>query len=161
MNQKNTETRQQKQLLFSLCRFLTLRAIRRISVGVLFGIGILLSFLGERRFAPYGTAMLCLLLPVFLEGNASAQKKENKDTVLSSLCTRYHSSLFSMFCYRISYLLCSFLLLFWHILTPTLLPFAGGLSLPLLLLVINLAAYPIASRILFCYFHNKLMAGEL
>lgn len=162
MKKRNdTAGTQQKQMLLALCRFLTLRTIRTIGVSVLFGIGLLLSLTGHSQFAPYGIAMLYLLLPVFLEGNAPAQKKENKDTVLSSLCTKYHYSLFSALYYRISYLLCAFLLLAWHLLSPMPLSFALELPLPLLLLASLLAAYPVASRILYLRLHKKLMDGEL
>ena len=90
MKKRNdTAGTQQKQMLLALCRFLTLRSLRTIGVSVLFGIGFLLSLTGHSQFAPYGIAMLYLLLPVFLEGNAPTQKKENKDTVLSSLCTTH------------------------------------------------------------------------
>lgn len=154
-------TKEQRQVLLILCRYLSLRLLHRFMLILLSVTGILLSLINRPLFAPYGIAVLCLILPPFISGSyTSDSKKENGDTPLSVLYDRYHYSPIALLSYRVSFLLCSLLLFFWHFLqNPELLLF--GISLPLLYLAVNLASYPIASRLLFRYFHHRLMSGSL
>lgn len=155
------QSKNQKQTLFSLCRFLSLRLMYRSMLILLFVTGIVLSLIHRAQFAPYGIAVVYLLLPSFINFSAdTSAKKENNDTPLSILCNKYHYSPSALFSYRISYFLCSLLLFIWHLIqTPVL--YLGGLSLPLFYLILNLALFPIISRILFWNLHHRLMEGRL
>ena len=150
-----------RQSLLFLCRLISLRILHRGMVLFLLVTGVLLSLSGATQFAPYGIAIFYLLLPSFLQNAPTKHKeKENHDSPLSFLYEKYHYSPSSFFCYRIAFLLCSVLLFCWWLSLRTPLLF-GGLSLPLLCLAIYLALYPLLSRILFFYFHWKLMNGGL
>ena len=150
-----------RQVLLSLCRLIALRMLHKAAVLLLFGTGIFLSLTDHAQFAPYGIALIHLLLPTFID-NATPKnaKKENSASPLALLCGKYHYSLSAFFSYRISFLVCSLLLFCWHFLSNTSL-MAGRLSVPLLYLALHLALYPILSRIRFLRLHRKLMDGEL
>jgi len=163
MEQTNTKTqlRENKQQLLLLCRFLAVSACCRIMLVLLACTGFLLTLLHKTQFAPYGIALICLLLPSFLNNSASPKtKKENSDRPLSVLFRRYHYSLSAFTGYRITLLVCMLLLLIWHkIQTPPLTLL--GASLPLLYLALCLALSTILGRILFFLFHHRLMNGTL
>lgn len=154
-------TKEQRQALLILCRFLSLRLLHRFMLILLSATGILLSLMNRPQFAPYGIAVLCLVLPPFINGSyANGPEKENSAAPLSVLYGRYRYSPAAFLSYRISFLLCSLLLFFWHFLQkPEFL--LSGISLPLLYLAVVLAFYPVAGRLLFLYFHHRLMNGSL
>lgn len=151
----------ERRALLTLCRFLAFRLSYRFTLLLLTACGIFLSLMGKTYFAPYGIALIGLLLPSFLGGvSTDSTKKENTDVPLSFLYQRHHYSPSMHFCYRCSLLLCALLLLFWHLLQHPALSLCG-LSLPLLCLVLSLAAPILLSRLLFLYFHRRLMDGVL
>lgn len=154
-------TKEQRQALLLLCRFLSLRLLHRFMLILLSATGILLSLLARPQFAPYGIAVICLILPPFISGSyTNGSKKENGSTPLSVLYDRYHYSPIAFLSYRVSFLLCSLLLFCWSFLQNSeLLLFS--IPLPLLYLAVNFAFYPIASQLLFRYFHHRLMNGSL
>lgn len=156
-----TSATEQRQRLFALCRFLSARACHRLMLLLLAAVGLFFTALGQSLFAPYGIAMVCLILPIFLMGASREQtEKENNDSPLSVLYRRYHYSPSDSTAYRISLLLCMLLLLIWHkVQSPVIALF--GISLPLLYLALSLALYPILSRILCLWFHRRLMNGRL
>lgn len=151
----------QKQALRILCRFLSLRYSYYTLLILLSGTGVILTLTGHTFFAPYGIALLCLLLPSFLNGSVKEQtKKENRDLPLSSLFRRYHYSPVSFSTYRITLLLGMLLLFVWHVIQTPVLTLCG-ISLPLLYLAFFLALYPVLSYICFFVFHRRLMSGTL
>lgn len=152
--------KKQRQALFLLCRFLTLRLLHKIMLVLLFSTGLVLSFSDRTQFAPYGIAVICLLLPSFICGASSDTEKKGGDAPLSSLYHRYRCSHAAFFSYHITFLLCSLLLLCWHFLQKTPLLLLGA-SLPLIYLALNLAFYPLVSYVLFWYCHRRLMDGSL
>lgn len=155
------EAAAQKLQLLSLCRFLSLRVFHTVFVILLFSCGMILSLINCHTFAPYGIAAVYLLLPSFIGNSFSSNtKKENNDTPLCILCSKYHYSPISLFSYRTSHFLCSLLLFCWHI-TQGKYYFTNRFSLPLLLFLLNLSGHIIVSRILYRHFHHKLMLGEL
>lgn len=160
-SQTNDAAFQNRRLLFNLCRFLALRISYRFMLFLLTVTGLFLTVLSRTLFAPYGIALLCLLLPVFLSDSVKAQKEtENSDTPLSVLYKRYHYSPVMLTTYRITLLLCMLLLFVWHkVQTLPILLF--GISLPLLYLAFALALTPVLSRLLFFFFHRRLMNGSL
>ncbi|MGN1084405.1 MAG: hypothetical protein ACI4QX_05345 [Lachnospiraceae bacterium] len=154
-------SKKQQQVLLALCRFLSLRLLHGFMLILLFATGCTLSLLNRSQFAPYGIAVVCLILPSFISGSSgNPSKKENSDMPLATLCNRYHYSPVFVFSYRVSFLLCSLLLFFWHLIQNPVLSL-WGISLPLLYLAVNLALYPILSRCLFWHFHRRLMSGRL
>lgn len=151
----------ERRALLTLCRFLASRLSYRFTLLLLTACGIFLTLMGKTYFAPYGIALIGLLLPSFLGGaSTDSTKKENTDAPLSFLYQRHHYSPSMHFCYRCSFLLCALLLLFWHLLQHPTLSFCG-LSLPLLCLVLSLAAPVLLNHLLFLYFHRRLMDGAL
>jgi len=154
------DNKKHRQALLLLCRFLTLRLLHKIMLVLLSATGLVLSLLDRTQFAPYGIAVICLLLPSFLCGASSHTEKKDGDAPLSDLYHRYRCSPVAFSSYRITFLLCSLLLLFWHFLQNTPLLLLGA-SLPLIYLAINLALYPLVSRLLFWYCHRRLMDGNL
>ncbi|MBQ9768549.1 MAG: hypothetical protein IJW37_10645 [Lachnospiraceae bacterium] len=160
-NDRTRNSNNQRQILLSLCRLIALRQLHKGTVLLLFATGLLLSFLGHSQFAPYGIALIYLLLPTFIQNSAQENtKKENSDSPLALLCGKYHYSLSAFFSYRISFLACSILLFCWHMVLKTPLTL-GNISLPLLYLAFHLALYPILARIRFLQFHRRLMDGDL
>lgn len=155
---KTHESVSDRQSLLLLCRFLTARFSYRLFILLHTVTGLLFSVTGQSRFAPYGIALVCLLLPSFLNLSDTTSKKENNATALSILYQRYHYSPVAFSGYRISLLSGMFLLLAWHMLQKTVLSLFG-VSLPLLYLVLFLALYPLLSRVLFFFFHRRLMNG--
>lgn len=154
-------TKEQRQALLLLCRFLSLRLLHRIMLILLSATGILLSLIARPQFAPYGIAVICLILPPFISGSyTDSSKKESGNTPLSVLYDRYRYSPIALLSYRVSFLLCSLLLFLWYFLQNSGLLLCG-IPLPLLYFAFNLAFYPIASRLLFRYFHHRLMNGSL
>ncbi len=152
---------EQRQSLLTLCRFLAIRLSYRALLILLAATGVSLSLSQQSQFAPYGIALFCLLLPLYLNDTVKAEtKKENSDSPLSVLYRRYHYSPVTFLTYRITLLLCLLLLLIWHIVQPAP-PMLFGISLPLLYLASGLALYPLLSRILFFLFHHRLMRGLL
>ena len=146
--------------LSTLCRFLSARLCYRFSLLLLFGTGIVLSLCQRSQFAPYGIALLCLILPLYFNSAAEQTKKENSDSALSVLYKRYHYSPVSFLNYRRMQSLCILLLIVWHSLqSPSIT--LGYLSLPLLYAAVLLAGYPILSRILTFIFHRRLMSGTM
>ena len=159
--QNLTAATKQRQRLFSLCRFLSVRICYRIMLLLLSVTGLFYTLLGQSLFAPYGIALVCLILPAFLSGSSYEDaKKENSDAPLSGLYRRYHYSPAFFTAYRIALILCALLLLVWHKVQSPPITLCGA-SLPLLYLVISLALYPILSRILCFIFHRRLMNGLL
>lgn len=154
------DNKKQRQALLFLCRFLTLRLLHKIMLVLLSVTGLVLSLLDRTQFAPYGIAVLCLLLPSFICGASSDTGNRDSDAPLSGLYDRYHCSPSAFFSYHITFLLCSLLLLFWHFLQHTPLLVLGA-SLPLIYLAINLGLYPVMSLFLFWYCHRRLMDGGL
>lgn len=151
----------ERQLLFTLCRFLAARFLYRFMLLLLSGIGILLSVLGRTQFAPYGICVVCLLLPSFLQDSLEKnKKKENSDSPLFHLYKRYRYSPVSFSGYRISLTICAVMSLIWYKLQPSAL-LLFGLSVPLLCTLLCLALYPLISRILFLWFHHRMMNGIL
>ncbi len=153
------DSKKQRQALLFLCRFLALRLLHKVMLVLLSVTGLILSLLDRTQFAPYGIAILCLLLPSFICGSSSGTEKKGGDAPLSDLYDQYHCSPVAFFSYRITFLLCSFLLLFWHFLPNT--PLLLRASLPLIYLAINLGFYPVTSLFLFWYCHRRLMDGGL
>jgi len=150
----------QRQILLSLCRLISLRLLHKGTILLLFATGALLSLLGKSQFAPYGIALIYLLLPTFIGNSTQETAKKENSAPLAYLCGKYHYSPSAFFSYRISFLLCSALLFCWHISLRTPLQL-GRISLPLFYLAIHLALYPILSRLFFLLLHRKLMDGEL
>ena len=150
---------QKRRSLLTLCRFLALRTTYYTLLIMLTATGILLTALSLSQFAPYGIALLCLLLPSFLHDSLEKRaKKENSDSPLSFLYKRYHYSPVSYASYRISVTVGMLLLLPWHRLQNV--PFTVfGISIPLLYLFLCLTLPLILSRILFLRFHHRLMNG--
>ena len=72
--QNDTASKQRRQLL-TLCRFLGIRITYRLMLLLLCGTGLLLTAFGRTQFAPFGIALVCLLLPSFL-GDAVEKQKE-------------------------------------------------------------------------------------
>ncbi len=159
--QTNDSAFQNRRLLFTLCRFIALRLSHRFMIALSSFTGLFLTVFGRTQFAPYGIALICLILPIFLSDSVKAQKEtENNDTALSVLYKRYHYSPVMVTAYRITLLLCMLLLFVWHkVQTPALTLL--GISLPLLYLALALALAPILSRLLFFFFHRRLMSGRL
>ncbi len=152
---------QQRRQLLTLCRFLSARMSYRFMLLLLTFTGLLLTVLQRTRFAPYGIALICLLLPSFLGDTATRSKqKENSELPLSVLYKRYHYSPILFNAYRITSMLCMLLLFIWHMVENP--PFTlFGVSVPLLYLTLCLALYPILSRILFLVLHRRLMDGAI
>lgn len=143
-----------------LCRFLAARFFYRFLLLLLFGTGIVLSLCQKSQFAPYGIALVCLLLPLYMNSASEQAKKENSDSALSVLYKRYHYSPASFLSYRRMQSLCILLLFVWHgIQSPALTLFR--IPLPLLYAVILLAGYPLLSRVLTFMFHRRLMNGTM
>lgn len=160
-SEQNDTASAQRDRLFTLCRFLGIRLSYRIMLLLLSGTGLLLTVLGKSQFAPYGIALICLLLPVFLSGAEKEPKeKENSDLALSALYMRYHYSPVMYVSYRITYILCMLLVLIWHLTQATPLTLFG-VSVPLLYLALGLALSVVLGRILFFLFHRRLMNGIL
>lgn len=157
---KRTDSSDNKQQLLLLCRFLGVRISCLIMAFLLSGTGIILTLFGKTQFAPYGLALICLLLPVFISGSSQDAKKENRDRPLSLLFRRYHYSLSSFTAYRITLWVCMLLLLIWHIIQAMPLTLFG-FSVPLLFLALCLALTTISGRVLFFFFHHRLMNGTL
>ena len=151
----------QRQLLFALCRFLSARFSYRFMLLLTATTGVFLTLLGRTQFAPYGIALLCLILPSFLQDSViNRTQKENSDTLMSALYKRYHYSPVLFTTYRITLLLCALLLFTWHrILQVPLTLF--NISIPLLYLVLCLALYPVLSRVFFFLLHRRLMNGSM
>jgi hypothetical protein len=151
---------EQCQRLHALCRFLSARICYRFMIILLASTGLLFTVCGRSQFAPYGIALVCLILPAFLTGSSSETKrKENSEFPLSGLYRRYHYSPSVFNAYRISLLVGMLLLLAWHQVQSV--PVAlGGISVALLYLAVNLALYPVLSRILYVIFHYRLMNGR-
>jgi len=152
---------EQRQRLHTLCRFLSARICYRFMLILLSVTGLFFTLSGRSQFAPYGIALMCLILPAFLTGSSPKnEKKENSEFPLSGLYRRYHYSPSVFNSYRISLLLGMFLLFIWHQVQSdpvTLCSF----SMALLYLAVNLALYPVLSRILFLILHCRLMSGCL
>ena len=160
-SEHNDTASAQRDRLFTLCRFLGIRLSYRIMLLLLSGTGLLLTVLGKSQFAPYGIALICLLLPVFLSGAEKEPKeKENSDLALSALFKRYHYSPVMYVSYRITYILCMLLVLIWHLTQATPLTLFG-VSVPLLYLALGLALSVVLGRVLFFLFHRRLMNGIL
>lgn len=154
-----TSASEQQQRLLVLCRFLSARLCYRFMLLLLSVTGLFFTLSGRSQFAPYGIALVCLILPAFLTASSHEDtKKENSDAPLSALYRRYHYSPSYFTAYRITLMLCMLLLFIWH--KIQLLPITlYGMSVALLYLAINLALYPILSRILYFIFHHRLMSG--
>lgn len=160
-SEQNDTASAQRDRLFTLCRFLGIRLSYRIMLLLLSGTGLLLTVLGKSQFAPYGIALICLLLPVFLSGaEKESKEKENSDLALSALFKRYHYSPVMYVSYRITYILCMLLVLIWHLTQATPLTLFG-VSVPLLYLALGLALSVVLGRVLFFLFHRRLMNGIL
>lgn len=160
-SEANDTATAQRDRLLTLCRFLGIRLSHRIMLLLLTGTGLLLTILGKTQFAPYGIALICLLLPVFLSGAVKEPKeKENSDLALSALYKRYHYSPVMHSSYRITYVLCMLLMLVWHLTQATPLTLLG-ISVPLLYLALFPALSVILGRVLFFLFHRRLMSGIL
>ncbi len=160
-SEQNDTASTQRDRLFTLCRFLGVRLSYRIMLLLLTGTGLLLTVLGKSQFAPYGIALICLLLPFFLSGAEKEPKeKENSDLALSALYKRYHYSPVMYVSYRITYILCMLLVLIWHLTQATPLTLFG-VSVPLLYLALGLALSVVLGRVLFFLFHRRLMNGIL
>ena len=149
----------QRQSLLILCRFLAMRISYRIMIILLSATGLFLSLRQTTLFAPYGIALVCLILPAFL-GDSVPKKKENSDTPFSALYKRYHYSPVTFVTNRITLLLCMLLLLAWHMLQHSPITLFG-MSLPLFYLALCLILCPVLSRILFFIFHRRLMNGTM
>lgn len=150
---------EQRQRLHTLCRFLSARICYRFMLILLSVTGLFFTLSGRSQFAPYGIALMCLILPAFLTGSSPKnEKKENSEFPLSGLYRRYHYSPSSFNTYRISLLLGMLLLFVWHLVQPAPIT-VFGVSVALLYLALNLALYPALSRILFLIFHRRLMNG--
>lgn len=160
-DKKTTASTTEKQQLLLLCRFLALRLSYRFMLLLLSVTGVVLTLLRQTQFAPYGIALICLLLPSFLSDPIQSRtKKENSDLPLSVLFRRYHYSPSTFTGYRITLSLCMLLLLVWHKVRTTPLILFGA-SLPLLYLALCLALSTLLSRVLFFFFHHRLMNGTL
>lgn len=158
---QNESAAAQRDRLFTLCRFLGIRLSYRIMLLLLAGTGLLLTVLGRSHFAPYGIALICLLLPIFISDTEKGPKeKENSDLALSALYKRYHYSPVMYASYRITYLLCMLLVFIWHLTQAAPLTLFG-VSVPLLYLAFGLALSAVLGRILFFLFHRRLMNGIL
>ena len=160
-SRKNDASVTQRRQLFALCRFLSARLSYRFMLVLMTATGVLLTLLGRTQFAPYGIALLCLILPSFLQGSVKVStQKENSDTLMTVLYKRYHYSPVLFTTYRITLLLCMLLLFVWYRVQQTPLTLFG-ISVPLLFLALCLALYPILSRLLFLLFHRRLMNGTV
>ena len=161
-NQNRTDSSSDKrQSLLTLCRFISIRITYRVMLTVVFLAGVIMAVSGRSLFAPFGIALLCLLLPSYINGAATKPtKKENSDTPLHSLYKRYRYSPIAFSSYRTALTLGLFLLFLWHVIQsePILL---FGISLPLLILALCLALSPVLSGVLFFCFHHRLMSGLL
>lgn len=158
---KTASVQSQRQPLLTLCRFLALRITYRFMILLLFATGLFLTVQQHILFAPYGIALVCLLLPAFLSDSVTPPKKtENSDTPLSALYKRYHYSPVTFVTNRITLLLCMLLLLVWHMLQHSPITLFG-MSLPLFYLALCLILCPVLSRILFFIFHRRLMNGTM
>ncbi len=159
--EKNDSSATQRHQLFTLCRFLATRISYRFMLLLLSCSGLFLTASGRTQFAPYGIALVTLLLPSFLSDSVQQSKeKENSDIPLSALYKRYHYSPVLYTSYRIALTLCMLLLFVWHKVQTT--PFTlFGISVPLLCLALALVLSPVLSRILFLLFHRRLMSGTL
>lgn len=159
--QKTANTNTSSGLTLSvLCRFLAARMLYRFMLLLLSGTGIVLSLLKRSQFAPYGIALICLLLPIYLNSASEQTKKENSDTALPILYKRYHYSPVSFASYRRMLSLGILMLFLWYgLLRPSITLF--GISLPLFYAALLLAGYPILSRILIFLFHRRLMNGTM
>ncbi len=159
--QKKESSFTQRQQLFTLCRFLAARTTYRGLLLLLSVTGLFLTVVGRTQFAPYGIALVCLLLPSFLNDAVKQDKeKENSDISLSALYKRYHYSPVMYTSYRITITLCLLLLFVWHKVQSV--PFTlFGISVPLLYLALGLASSAILSRILLFVFHRRLMSGTM
>jgi len=153
-------TYEQRQRLLALCRFLSVCFCYRFTLVLLAVTGLCFTLCGHSQFAPYGTALVCLILPVFLSGSQKNTKKENNDSPLSVLYRRYRYSPSVFSAYRISLLLCTLLLFVWHMVQPDPVTLFG-ISVALLYAVVTLALYPILSRVFYLLFHHRLMTGRL
>lgn len=155
----NTSPSEQRHRLSVLCRFLSARFCYRFMLLLLSATGLHLSLSHNAQFAPYGIALVCLILPIFLTGSSrETEKKENSDLPLSVLYRRYHYSPSDFTAYRITLMLCMLLLLIWHMVQSA--PVSlWGVSVALLYLSLALALYPLLSRILYLIFHRRLMNG--
>lgn len=155
----NDSSSAQRRQLFTLCRFLSVRLSYYFMLLLLSGTGLILTVLRRTLFAPYGIALICLLLPSFLSDAVKKQKEqESRNLPLSALCKRYHYSPVMYSSYRITLTLCVLLLLMWHAVQTT--PFTLlGISVPLLYLALGLLLPVILSRLLFLLFHRRLMNG--
>ncbi len=150
---------EQRQRLHTLCRFLSARLCYRFMLILLSVTGLFFTLLGRSQFAPYGIALVCLILPAFLTGSSPENtKKENSEYPLSGLYRRYHYSPSVFTAYRISLLLGMLLLFAWHKVQSVPVTLCG-ISVALLYLALSLALYPILSRILYFIFHRRLMSG--
>ena len=150
---------EQRRRLLSLCRFLSVRFCYRFMLILLSATGLCLTLCGQSQFAPYGIALVCLILPVFLAGtNSETTKKENCDFPLSVLYKRYHYSPSFYHSYRISLFLGMLLLFIWHQVQSVPVTLCG-ISTALLYLTVTLGLYPVLSRILYVIFHRRLMSG--
>lgn len=151
---------EQRRRLLALCRFLSARFCYRFMVILLSVTGIVLTIYGQSQFAPYGIALVCLILPAFLSGSsAETIKKENSDIPLSVLYRRYRYSPSVYNSYRISMILGMLLLFIWHQIQAVPVTLCG-ISVALLYLTVNLALYPVLGRILYVLFHFRLMSGR-
>ena len=151
----------QKQALRTLCSFLSVRFSYKFLLILLSVTGILFSLTGRTLFAPYGIALICLILPSFLNNSVHERKKEeNSDIPLASLYQRYHYSPVTFSCYRITLFLAMLLLFIWHIIQPLELTYIS-LSLPLLYLVLLLALGSLLNLCFYLLFHRRLMNGTL
>ena len=157
----NSQSLYQKQALRTLCRFLSVRFSYRFLLILLSATGILFSLTGRTLFAPYGIALLSLILPSFLSNSLQEQKKEeNSDIPLASLYQRYHYSPVTFSCYRITLFLAMLLLFIWHMIQSPKLLFLS-LSLPLLYLVLLLGLGSFLNLFFYLLFHRRLMSGTL
>lgn len=158
--QNDTASKQRRQLL-TLCRFLGIRITYRLMLLLLCGTGLLLTAFGRTQFAPFGIALVCLLLPSFLGDAVEKQKeKENDDILLPELYKRYRYSPSMYTSYRITVTLGMLLLFVWHVVQVT--PFTlFGFSVPLLYTALCLALSALLGRILYLFFHRRLMGGTL
>ena len=94
---------QKRQDLLTLCRFLAVRFVYRTMLVLPVVSGIFLAFAGRTQFAPFGIALVCLILPLFLnDAVTNSVKKENNESSLSSLYQRYRYSSVLFLSYRIT-----------------------------------------------------------
>lgn len=79
------DSKKHRQALLFLCRFLALRLLHKVMLVLLSVTGLVLSFLDRTQFAPYGIAILCLLLPSFICGSSSGSEKRWRCSVVRPL----------------------------------------------------------------------------